>query len=208
MTQLLFGSLLLSAIHAAIPNHWLPLVAVGKAEGWERSETLLVTALTALAHASSTIMAGVAIGGLGYRLSAHSMLTSVVPQMVLIGLGAVYVVLDMWAGHGEHRHIHEGDVSGKASKVSLVVSLCVAMFFSPCLEIEALYFKAGFLGWKAILIVSVVYLASTVAGMVLFVDLALRGARKIRSRFLEHHERRVTGLVLISLGVVAVVVEI
>ena len=40
MWQLFLGSLLLSLIHATIPNHWLPVVAVGKAEKWTMNETL------------------------------------------------------------------------------------------------------------------------------------------------------------------------
>jgi len=203
LIQVVFGSLILSVIHAVIPNHWLPLVAVGKAENWERSEALFVTALTALAHASSTIIAGVAVGLLGQSLASENSLTAYIPPFVLTGLGIGYLSLDMLAGHGEHRHVHDRDLSGKRSRASLIISLCVAMFFSPCLEIEAYYLKAGFIGWHAILTISVVYLATTVIGMVLFVDLALRGAKKIRFHYLEHHERRVTGAVLCGLGALA-----
>ena len=39
MIQVLLGSLLLSVIHALIPNHWLPIVAVSKAQQWTRTET-------------------------------------------------------------------------------------------------------------------------------------------------------------------------
>jgi len=208
LTELLIGSLLLSVLHAVIPNHWLPLVAVGKAQHWPRSEALFVTALTALAHASSTIMLGLVVGLLGYGLSAHASLTSIIPPLVLGGLGLVYLSLDMLAGHGEHQHVQDRQLKGKRSKISLIATLCVAMFFSPCLEIEAFYLKAGFHGWWGLLTVSLVYLVTTVVGMVLFVDLALRGARKIRIHVLEHHERRVTGLVLIVLGILAALVEI
>jgi hypothetical protein len=208
LTQLLFGSLLLSVIHAFIPNHWLPLVAVAKAQRWERSEALFVTALTALAHASSTIVAGAAVGFLGYGLSTNARLTSLIPPTVLVGLGLVYLAIDTIGGHGEHHHVHDRDLAGKGSKVSIIASLCIAMFFSPCLEIEAYYLKAGFLGWQAIVTVSLVYLVTTVIGMLFSVDLALRGARRIRSQYLEHHERRVTGLVLIALGAVAFLGEL
>lgn len=207
MIQVLFGSLLLSVIHALIPNHWLPLVAVSKAQGWTRAETLFVTGLTALAHASSTIVVGIGVGFLGHGLSANDLLTSLVPPTVLVGLGIVYLSLDRFAGHGEHRHVDDRVLTGKASKGSLIVTLCIAMFFSPCLEIEAYYLKAGFLGWTAIASVSLVYLITTVLGMLFFVELGFRGAKKIRSHYLEHHERQVTGLVLIALGILAFFVE-
>ena len=82
------------------------------------------------------------------------------------------------------------------------------MFFSPCIEIEAYYFNAGLLGWAGIWIVSVIYLLVTVLGMVLLVDLGLRGAKKIRSHFLDHHEKMITGIVLVVLGIVAYFIEI
>ena len=82
------------------------------------------------------------------------------------------------------------------------------MFFSPCIEIEAYYFTAGTLGWPGIVTVSLVYLVVTVGGMVLLVDLGLKGAAKIRSDFLEHHEKAVTGLLLVGLGLLALFVEL
>jgi nickel/cobalt exporter len=41
-TDLLLGSLVLSLLHAAIPNHWLPIVAIGKRAGWSAAEKLRV----------------------------------------------------------------------------------------------------------------------------------------------------------------------
>jgi hypothetical protein len=207
LIQVLFGSFLLSVIHALIPSHWLPIVAVSRAQKWSRPETLVVTAVTGLAHTSSTILLGMGVGLLGHRLSDNPALTAIVPPTVLVLLGLVYLSLDWLAGHGEHRHVDDGLLKSKTSKASLVATLCFAMFFSPCLEIEAYYLKAGFLGWPAVLSVSLVYLVITVLGMLLFVELGLRGATKIRAHYLEHHERQVTGLVLIALGALAFFVE-
>ncbi len=38
--QVLFGSIALSIVHASIPNHWLPLIAIGRTERWTHRETL------------------------------------------------------------------------------------------------------------------------------------------------------------------------
>ena len=46
MLQILIGSLVLSLIHAAIPNHWIPLIAKGKTEKWTLKETLSATLIT------------------------------------------------------------------------------------------------------------------------------------------------------------------
>ena len=62
MWQLFFGSILLSLVHAAIPNHWLPVVAIGKAENWSQRETLLVAGISGFAHTLSTVLVGITIG--------------------------------------------------------------------------------------------------------------------------------------------------
>ncbi len=50
MIQVFLASLLLSVIHASIPNHWLPLIAIGKSEKWSHSETMFGTVVTGFAH--------------------------------------------------------------------------------------------------------------------------------------------------------------
>jgi nickel/cobalt exporter len=208
MTQILLGSILLSAIHAVIPNHWLPLVTIGRSERWSRSETVAFTAITGLAHVSSTILIGIVAGLLGHELSTrYSALASVVAPAVLIGLGVIYLGLELTGESHPHAHLATPERGGRASRFPLVASLSAAMFFSPCIEVEAYYVTAGALGWSGIAAVSLVYLALTVGGMVVLVDLGLRGAAKIESHFLEHHERTVTGLLLIGLGVLALLVK-
>lgn len=210
MIHIIIGSLLLSVVHASIPNHWIPLVALGRSENWSKKETLVITAITGVAHTASTIIIGIIVGFLGYELSTrYSSIISIVAPTILVVLGIVYIIADISGGHHHHHgHIKESSKSSKSSKVSIVVSLSVAMFFSPCIEIEAYYFNAGLLGWAGIWIVSVIYLLVTVLGMVLLVDLGLRGAKKIRSHFLDHHEKMITGIVLVVLGIVAYFIEI
>ncbi len=210
MIQVIIGSLLLSVVHALIPNHWIPLVALGRSENWSKKELLIITAITGFAHTASTIIIGIFVGFLGYELSTrYFSIISVVAPTILIVLGIVYLIADFSGGHHHHHgHIKQRNNSSNISKLSIVVSLCVAMFFSPCIEIEVYYFNAGILGWTGIWIVSVIYLVVTVLGMVLLVDLGLRGAKKIRSHFLDHHEKMITGIVLIVLGIVAYFIEI
>lgn len=209
LLQVLLGSLLLSAVHACIPNHWIPLVAIGRTERWDRSETLLFTAIVGLAHAGSTILIGVLVGLLGYELSArHSAITSIAAPSLLIALGIAYLVWDLAA---RRRHGHRFEQAGPRdgiSRLALVASLSAAMFFSPCIELEAYYFSAGSLGLPGIILVSSVYLLVTILGMLILVDLGLKGAKRIRSQFLEHHDKRVTGLLLLALGAAALLVKV
>jgi nickel/cobalt transporter (NicO) family protein len=51
--SIVIGSLVLSLLHAVIPNHWIPVVAIARKESWSLSQTLQITFLSGLAHADS-----------------------------------------------------------------------------------------------------------------------------------------------------------
>ena len=211
MYQIFIGSLILSTIHALIPNHWLPLIAVGKAEKWTKDQTLWATIITGFAHTLSTIMIGIVVGLIGYKLSTYySVISETIAPAILIGLGMVYIFLDF---RSNHNHQHEVKLlvtepgQNKSRWVSILTSLSIAMFLTPCIEIEAYYFQAGTIGWMGILIVSAVYLMTTVVIMLLLVYLGMKGVSTFKSSFLEHHEKGITGLVLVSLGLLAMLVK-
>jgi putative Mn2+ efflux pump MntP len=121
-------------------------------------------------------------------------------------LGVIYLVIDALA---HHRHTHgEGTaVNRSRSKNAIIVSLAVTMFLSPCLEVEAYYFQAGAYGWQGILLVSTIYILVTVSGMLVLVYLGTKGVQTIRSHFLDHHEKMLSGLVLVVLGILALFVH-
>ena len=68
MITLISGSLILSILHGLIPNHWLPVLAIGKKEKWDLSETTRVTVIAGLAHATSTVLIGVLLAVVGANL--------------------------------------------------------------------------------------------------------------------------------------------
>ena len=208
MYQIFIGSLILSLIHAVIPNHWIPLIAISKTEKWTQRQTLLATAITGFSHTLSTIIIGVIIGVIGYKLSAsYSIISTIGAPIVLIGLGLIYMILEFRGYHHHHEgHVHSpssSDKAGKAKWRAILTSLSIAMFLTPCFEIEAYYFQAGTIGWPGILIVSVVYLLITLVVMLLLVYFGRKGMQTFNSHFLEHHEKGITGAVLIALGLLA-----
>ena len=207
MYQIFIGSLLLSLIHALIPNHWIPLIAISKTEKWSQSQTLWATLITGISHTLSTIIIGIIIGLIGYKLSAsYSIISTVAAPVILTGIGLIYVILDIRGGHhheGDEPAASSSDKTGKAKWRAILTSLSVAMFLTPCFEIEAYYFQAGTIGWTGILIVSVVYLITTLTVMLLLVYFGMKGIQTFKSHFLEHHEKGITGIVLITLGILA-----
>jgi nickel/cobalt transporter (NicO) family protein len=210
MWQILTGSLILSIIHALIPNHWIPLIAISKTEKWSNKETMFATFITGFSHTLSTILIGFAVGFVGVKLSEnYQFITRIAAPLILLVIGIIYLIIDLKTGHHHHEHfkVVEAESKNKKSKWAILTSLSIAMFLTPCIEIEAYYFQAGTIGWPGIFIVSAVYLVITLLIMFVLVYLGLKGINRFNSHFLEHHEKRVTGIVLIFIGLLAYFVE-
>ncbi len=208
MYQIFIGSLVLSLIHALIPNHWIPLIAVSKTEKWTKRETLYATFITGFSHTISTIIIGIIVGLVGIKLSeSYNYVTKIAAPVILLVIGIVYLVIDLKSSSHHHHDMDGETYAGTRSKIAIITSLSIAMFLTPCTEIEAYYFQASVIGWAGIFIVSAVYLAVTLIVMIVLVYLGMKGIYKFKSHYLEHHEKRITGIVLIILAFVAYFVE-
>ena len=83
------------------------------------------------------------------------------------------------------------------------MSLVVAMFLSPCMEIEAYFLPAGAHGMGAVLFIAAMYLLITVTGMVLWVRFAYKGVLKLNRHRLEHNSGIITGITLVVTGIIS-----
>ena len=200
MFHIIISSFVLSVIHASIPNHWLPMVAIGKVERWKKGTTLWATAISGFAHVASTILIGIVVGWAGYKLaSSYSYISRVAAPAILILFGVIYFVRNFI---GKHHHEHFGEKPAPNTPFATVVlSLSIGMFFSPCVELESYYFTAGTFGWTGIIGVSIIYLLVTVIFMVVYVALAIEGINRYKFQFLEKNEKLIIGIVLIVVGI-------
>ncbi len=210
MWQIFLGSLLLSLIHALIPHHWIPIIAISKTEHWTTRESIFATFVTGLSHMVSTVVIGIIVGFVGIKLSeSYSSITSIVAPTILLVIGTIYLILDLRSAHHHKHHFDVNDeaIINKKSKTAILTSLSIAMFLTPCIEIEAYYFQAANFGWAGIFVVSAVYLVMTLLFMFALVYLGLKGVNKLNLSFLEHHSKRITGIILILLGIAAYFVQ-
>ncbi|MBU2493308.1 MAG: hypothetical protein KJ571_11840 [Bacteroidetes bacterium] len=202
LSQIIIGAFLLSIVHASIPNHWIPLVALSKSEKWNEKVTLGIIAIAGFAHTISTIIIGIIVGFFGYKLSgSYSFIIEVIAPGILILLGIIYLILSIRSNKHHHHHDIHIDADKKKNTSAINLALTTSMFFFPFLEIEAYFFVASKLGWEGIITVSVIYTIITITGMLLLVWLGMKGVKKIKSHFLEHHEKTITGIILVILGI-------
>jgi len=200
MYSIITGTILLGITHALIPNHWLPLVAIAKAEKWEKSELMLVASITATAHVLGTVILGIALGLVGVKLAhQYEGYVHVIAPVLLILFGLIYFTVNL----PHHHHAANRDVlQYKKSKAKWILIFAAMMFLSPCLEVESLFLAAGAYGLNNVLLLALVYALISITGIICLVMLAFKGSELMNSRFIEHNEKRITGMVLIIVGIV------
>ncbi len=198
MFALVFGSLLLSLLHAIIPNHWLPILAIGRKENWSLREILNVTVIAGLSHVASTLLIGWALAFFGWEISQQlGSVTPFIAPVVLIVIGIVFIYR-----HHKHKHFHVDGPQHQNSKTKMIFTLSLAMFFSPCLEIEAYFLAAGTQSIWWTIVLSCIYFTVTLVGMIAWVSLAYHGLNKLNWHALEHKAGIITGATLIATGIV------
>jgi nickel/cobalt transporter (NicO) family protein len=200
ITALVLGSVLLSLMHAIIPNHWLPILAIARQQGWPERETLRVTFFAALAHVGGTLLIGLLLGLMGRTFTEmfEEVSSKLIPG-ILVLMGLFFI----WQHHTHHHfHINETKLKNVKPHARLVWSLAGMMFLSPCLEIEAFFLSAGEIGWWAVGLIALIYGITTVTGMVVWMTIALNGLQRFNWHRIEHNAGLITGIVLMLVGCV------
>ena len=204
MIQILTGSILISLLHAVIPNHWLPVLAIGRKEGWSLAETTRITFISGLSHVISTVLIGVLLGLIGEELASHlDSFTHVIAPSILILLGFYFI-----RQHYKHHHFQvDKEKIEKKTKRSIITALVIAMFLSPCMEIEAYFLLAGTKGWQVMALIAIIYSVVTIAGMLVWVRIVYKGLLKLNWHKWEHNAGIITGLTLIITGIITFFIQ-
>lgn len=199
MFSVFAGTFLLAMVHALIPNHWLPLVAVSRAERWSRRELISMAFFAALAHVSGTILLGWILGVMGKRLQEqYGSIIFIITSIVLVIFGLIYFTVNL----PHHHHQENQDVSAfKRSRRKWLLIFVLMMFLSPCLEVESLFLSAGAYGTTILALNSVVYAIISICGILLLVQLGFKGIDLLPAQFIEHNEKKISGLILIAVGI-------
>ena len=201
MFSVLSGTVILAFVHALIPNHWLPLVAVARAEKWKEKELIYVASFAAFAHVLGTIILGIVLGLIGNQLAEeYGNMVDVAAPVLLIAFGLIYFTVNL----PHHHHSEQKDVADfKRSRTRWIWIFIIMMFLSPCLEVESLFLSAGAYGMSIVLLMALLYGIISISGILLLVNLGYKGVDLLPAHFIEHNEKRISGAVLILVGIIS-----
>ena len=204
MFSIISGALIISLLHAVIPNHWLPVVAIGRKEKWTIQEVSKVTFICALAHGLSTVLIGALLSLLGSKLDDNiTHFTNIIAPIILISIGLLFIYR-----HHRHKHFYiNEELRKQKTKTAIITALVIAMFFSPCMEIEAYFLLAGAIGYWLVLLIAATYLIITTVGMTLLVRYAYKGLLKLNWHSLEHNAGMITGFTLVITGIISFLIK-
>ncbi len=195
--QLFISVIAISILHAILPNHWLPVVALSKQFGWTGRKTAVITMIAALAHSLSTVIIGILIALGSMTLDGILPYFKYVAAGILIALGLLFI----WRHqHHMHFHLREFKMKPNTSLGVILGSLLLAMFLSPCLEVGALFLVAGTGRFYITLIIAGIYTVTSAIGMTLFAWLAMQGLKKVDWHKVEHRSGLISGIILFLTG--------
>jgi len=231
LTTIAFTGFTVAFFHAAIPTHWLPFVAAGRAQRWTHSKTLLITALAGTRPFLATALLVLILTIFGVALSSR--VGTWFPRIagaLLIALGLFYIWRQLSghahshthlfskSRHGENEQEHELKESlahFRAPEISrtrtsdwvAIGSLFAMLTFSPCEAFLPIYVSGIRFGWGGFALLTLILSTAAVAGMLVFTSLALFGIRGIRLGWFERYESVVMGSLLLLVGVMVLLFE-
>ena len=205
LLSLVGGGFLAALLHAALPTHWLPFVAVGRAQGWSGAVTLAVAALAGAAHILSTAVVGSLLTVAG---EMAPWLTHVMPYAaaaVLAGFGVWYLYRAVartpaLAGGGVPVSESMSAERPRVTDAAAIWGLVGFLAASPGEALLPVYVGAGVHGWGVVLLLTLAFAAGTILGMVLLTGLAMAGVERFKLQRWTRFEGVALGLVLLALS--------
>ncbi len=108
-TLLILGVAAVGVLHTLVPDHWTPIVVVGRQRGWSPAEAARAAALAGFGHVTSTLAFGLIVWAVGATIAARfSHAVNLAAGAALIGFGA-WVAYSAWnEARGARDHDHRG----------------------------------------------------------------------------------------------------
>ncbi len=225
ITILLITTLSIGVVHTALgPDHYIPFIALSKANNWSYSKTSFITFICGLGHVSSSIiigLAGIYIGVNVFSLDALESIRGNIAGWLLIIFGLLYTIwgIKQSLKNKTHTHIHchsDGTVhththnhKNEHSHIHIMKNknltpwlIFIIFVFGPCEPlIPLIVYPAVNLNTMAVIMVAVVFSVVTIAVMEIIVFLGIYGINFIPAHKLQIHIHTIAGLSILLCGI-------
>lgn len=217
-----------AGLHALIPDHWLPFVAMGRARNWSVAKTLALASVSGALHVFLAIGLGLVAYSLG-RPGAEAVAQRMGETLEVLSSGSLMVfgivygagswlrerrhhpsvpaATESHASGSGHHHGHllerwfRGDLSG--------ASLVLVIGASPCaLAFPILLASAASLGAGGVILVAAGFGAATMLTTVLVTLAGSLSVRRLDFPFLTRYGDLISGVLISIVGGVLFVSEI
>ena len=199
---LVTAAILIAALHATLPTHWMPFVLVGRAQGWRPRQILGVVAVAGLGHAVVTCLLGLLFAWVGDRVVDRLQGFEVPFTVAVLGLFGAWF---LWKGRGHSEaagHVHEVNLGDRTAAISLILMLSL----QPCGAAMPLFLSLGpMVPWTSMVLAALIMSGVTVLVMVGLTSATLAGVRQPQLEWAEHNEKLVVGALFFVLAAAAAV---
>ena len=200
MEFLLLSALTIGTLHSLAPDHWIPFVALARAQHWSKTRTTYSVLLAGLGHVGSSIvigLVGIAIGVATEHATGWEAVRGDIASLLLIGFGLAYMVWGLKKIIQGHSHHHD---HGSAKTVSYW-TLFILIIFGPCEPLIPLLFASSAFGWMTVILIVGAFSTATLIMMQIQVHAALWGFSFFRSHVFEHASDAIAGGVIAITGI-------
>jgi sulfite exporter TauE/SafE len=204
MWPLLVSTFGVAVVHALAPDHWVPFVAIGRAQNWSAKKLMLVTLLAGIGHVGSSIVLGLIGLALGFLLKNVQTFESArgeIAGLILIGFGLAYAIWGLKQVRHGHMHIEK-------SQVVTIWTLIAIFVLGPCEPLIPLMLLAAQHGWAGIWLVSLLFSVGTIAMMLGQALLVYWGVRLLPTERLERWTHALAGLMIALTGLLVMALGI
>ncbi|MEJ5352608.1 MAG: hypothetical protein WHS65_13555 [Melioribacteraceae bacterium] len=210
-----FSAAFIGFVHTVLgPDHYLPFVAIAHAHKWTIQKTLLITSLCGICHILSSVFLGFIGIIFGVALNQLELVNSVrgeIASWLLISFGLIYFLWGLkkaWSNKNhlhihnqihEHNNLTDGDNQEKKNLTTWV--LFIIFIFGPCESlIPLLLYPTVQKNIYAILIITIIFMITTVGTMIFIVVSMYYGTQFIKLKSLEKYSHAIAGLVILISG--------
>jgi ABC-type nickel/cobalt efflux system permease component RcnA len=226
---LAFSALSIGFLHTLLgPDHYLPLVALAKANHWKLRKTLLITSICGIGHLVGSIIIGTIGLGAGIFIKDIEGIEAYrgdIAAWFMLSFGFLYMIWGIkkaytkqkhshWhihsegVGHlhehahneNEHKHLHK--TIDKKKKQLGAWALFIFFILGPCEPlIPILMYPAFFQGLWAALIIILIFSGATLITMNSLVFFIYKGIRLKSTAPFERFAHMIAGIVIVFSGI-------